>query len=400
MNILFLLKTLDLGGVEIVTATLGNKFFYEGHSVFVFAFERNSGDVINRFDKNVSILIGEGYKKSKENVNLLRDLLQQKRIQFVINQWGLPLIPIKVLNSARKGLNVKVISVYHNDPLYNGRTQSVQTLIDKESDDIKKTFLKLQKFFYRCITGYAMRYIYKRSDLFVVLSSSFVSHFRQFTKLAQTDRLVVIPNPMTIDEEEFEYKQELKENEIIYVGRLDSIQKKVNRVIETWALLESVFPNWRLTIVGDGEEMSDLKSLVNKLNVKRVSFTGFQNPLVYYKRASVLVLTSDYEGFGLVIVEGMSYGVVPVVYGSYASVYDIIENGKSGLIVTKEKTGFSADSMADNLKSLIKDSIILNRMAIAAVERSSHFSLDVIYRKWESLLSSLSKNKITFEDLQ
>lgn len=43
-------------------------------------------------------------------------------------------------------------------------------------------------------------------------------------------------------------------------------------------------------------------------------------------------MTSDLEGFGLVVIESMSYGVVPVVYGSYEAIYDIIDNGKSGLI--------------------------------------------------------------------
>ena len=61
---------------------------------------------------------------------------------------------------------------------------------------------------------------------------------------------------------------------------------------------------------------------------------GFQvsPPIQHYKEASIFLLTSDLEGFGLVVIESMSYGVVPVVYGSYEAIYDIIDNGKSGLI--------------------------------------------------------------------
>lgn len=104
-------------------------------------------------------------------------------------------------------------------------------------------------------------------------------------------------------------------------------------MIETWEFIEEHNPNWKLTIVGDGPERSNLEQISNNIGLKRVSFVGFQNPNEYYKRAAVLMLTSEYEGFPLVIAECMSFGVVPIVYGSYSAVYDIIENGKNGAIV-------------------------------------------------------------------
>ena len=115
-----------------------------------------------------------------------------------------------------------------------------------------------------------------------------------------------------------------KTKEIIYVGRLDFVQKRVYRVIDTWNYLEEKFPDWRLTIVGDGGDRDNLEGHVKALGLKHVSFEGFQSPIDYYKRASLLMLTSDFEGFPLVLAECMSFGVVPVVYNSYAAVGDII----------------------------------------------------------------------------
>ena len=387
MNILFLLRSLDLGGLEVVTAVLANKFLKEGHQVAVFAFETRTGNVRERFDERINFTIGEGYKNSRTNVVLLRRLLQESNVDVVINQWGLPLIPIKVLNKARRGLNVRVISVYHNDPLRNGRIQSVETAIVKTESAPIKALLRAKKFAFRCITGYAMRYIYCHSDCFAVLSPSFIPHFQQFTRISDTSKLIVQTNPVTISSEGYKYESEQKQKEIIYVGRIDYTQKRVHRVIETWAHLEHRFPDWHLTIVGDGPERENMERIVADLELHHVHFEGFQAPKPYYERASILLLTSEFEGFPLVLAECMSFGVVPVVYGSYAAVYDIIENGKDGFVLPFDSTGFRAEQMAQLLAILIEDKSKCHDMAMAAIQKSRDYSLDMIYRQWMEVLS-------------
>ena len=386
MNILFLLRSLDIGGLEVVTAVLANKFVCEGHYVSVFAFEKRSGKVIERFGKDVEITIAGKYLKTKENIVLLRHLLIEKKIDVVINQWGLPLIPIKTLCDAKRGLKVRVISVYHNDPLQNGRIQSVETQLTKTGNVLKKAVLRCKKLAFRCVTGYAMRYIYRKSDVFEVLSPSFVSHFQQFTWLKNTPKLAVQTNPITIDLDGFEYQSVKKQKEIIYVGRIDYTQKRVFRVIETWAQLEYLFPDWQLTIVGDGEERENVEHMVRDLELKHVNFEGFQSPRVYYERASILMLTSEFEGFPLVLAECMSFGVVPAVYGSYSAVYDIIEDAVDGVIVPKTEEGFNSSEMAERIKCLMEDNIKLNSMALAAIEKSKNYSIDKIYDQWMEVI--------------
>lgn len=391
MNILFLLRSLDIGGLEVVTATLGNKFAAEGHCVCVFAFERRSGNVLSRFGDDVDVVIAGEYRKTEENVRLLRKMLSDYKIDVVINQWGLPLIPIKTLCEAKRGLNVRVISVYHNDPLQNGRIQSVETEIARSNIFVKKWLLKYKKFVFRLITGYAMRSVYLHSDVFEVLSSSFVSHFQQFTWLKSTPKLVVQTNPITIDIDDFDYRPSSKQKEILYVGRLDYTQKRVYRVIETWALLEHQFPDWQLTIVGDGEERESIDHMVKDLELNHVSFEGFQAPRPYYERASVLILTSEFEGFPLVLAECMSFGVVPVVYGSYSAVYDIIEDGKDGIIIPKTSEGFNAAMMAEKMANLMRDGNKRNEMSQAAIKKSKNYSIDKIYEQWMGVFDKLMK---------
>ncbi len=146
-----------------------------------------------------------------------------------------------------------------------------------------------------------------------------------------------------------------KQKEVIYVGRLDYNQKRVYRVIETWALLDKEYPDWRLTIVGDGAERKNLEKLTQDLNLHNISFEGFRRPEEYYKRASLLVLTSEYEGFPLVLAESMSFGVVLVVYGSFSSAYDIIRSGENGVVVKPNGEQFSTEAMAEVVERIMND---------------------------------------------
>jgi len=389
MNILFVLRSLNIGGLEVVTAVLANKFQQEGHNVCVFAFETRTGKVIERFSDKIKLFIGHNYKISNENSAALHKILVEQNIHIIINQWSLPLIPIIIINRARKGLNIKLISVYHNDPLMNGRVQEIDMDLDKTQNLIKRTILQLKRFCYRTITGYSMRYIYNHSDLFEVLSNSYVSHFKFFTKLNNVDKLVVQTNPITINNKGYSYDHSSKLKEVIFVGRLDYTSKRVFRALELWALIEDIFPDWCFKIIGDGPERDSLNSMIEDLELKRVSIEGFQDPVPYYCQASILILVSEFEGFPLVLAECMSFGVVPIVYGSFSSVYDIIEDGKDGLIIPKTSKGFNAAVMAERLTCLIRDESLRNKMALSAKRKSQNFSIDKIYMEWINVFNML-----------
>ena len=390
MNILFLLKSLETGGLEVVTSVLANEFITQGHTVCVFSFLGGKNSIAKRFNKQVKLYERNDYSVSKENVAELRKALIDNRIDVIVNQWGLPLIPIKTAKKAAKRLDVKIISVYHNAPSFNGRTQKMNIALTACENPLKRLFLKSVRLAYKTITSKAMKYIYRKSDLFMVLSPCYIEEFRKFTDVKDISRLTVMTNPVTIDTEDFQYDPNRKKKEIIYVGRLDFVQKRVYRVIDTWNYLEEHFPDWRLTIVGDGEDRMNLENHVNAMGLKHVSFEGFKNPLEYYKRASILLLTSDFEGFPLVLAECMSFGVVPAVYASYAAVYDIIEDKKDGIICNYNKNGYPTQTMADKLAIIMSDEKLRNNMALNAIEKSKNYSIDNIYKSWEKIFNSLT----------
>jgi glycosyltransferase involved in cell wall biosynthesis len=389
-SILFLLKAFDVGGVEVVTSVLANKFVSKDYQVSVIAFESSKHSIESRLDRRVKTYTLQNLLCSKDNIQAMHKIMVQNHVQIVINQWGLPIIPIKLARKAARGLDVKFISVYHNSPDKNGRLQGIDMELAHTAGTFKHLYLKFKRWAFHAITSWGMRYNYKHSDLYMVLSLSFVDKFKDFTGIKNPKHLVVQTNPVTIDVKDYCYDLGQKQKEILFVGRLDFIQKRVSRVLDTWHLLEKNYPDWRLTIVGDGEEREHLEQQAHVLGLKRVSFVGFQSPVSYYKRASVLVLTSEFEGFPLVLAEAMSFGVIPVVYDSFSAVRDIIEQDKDGIIVPKGNGTFSTEEMAKGIEKVLTNEEETHRMALAAIRKSKQYSLDHIVNQWMGWLEKIN----------
>ena len=193
---------------------------------------------------------------------------------------------------------------------------------------------------------------------------------------------MVCPNPLTI-EFPAEISLSEKKKEILYVGRMELNQKRVDRVLEIWKELNERHPQWKLTLVGDGVDREKLEETAKKMSLRNYSFEGFQNPQKYYKNAQFLLLTSDYEGFGLVLIEAMAYGVIPIGLGSYHAINDIIDNGKNGFVT---KLPFDKKDFVAVIEKLIMDSSYKDEVAKGAIEKSHTYSDESIYEYWLPIL--------------
>ena len=85
----------------------------------------------------------------------------------------------------------------------------------------------------------------------------------------------------------------------------------------------------------------------------------------------------------------MSYGAVPIVYGSYEAIYDIIDDGKSGFILPKP---FNSQILAEKMEFLIENEVQRRNMSIEAIKKSKSFTLDVVIKKWYEVLSDVQCN--------
>lgn len=385
MNLLFVIGVYpNFGGTERMTTILANEFVRRGHSVAIASFSQPHPELASELTD--AELIPLSYPvNSKKNVEILREEIRKRNIGVIINQWCLPFYVTRFINKARNGTECKLISVLHGVP---DRSKKLIQLEDAvaNSSGIKRQIARLKKYCYKQVVKYSLRYVYRHSDRYVVLSDCFIDTFCNYSGQTENGKLTAIGNPISIVTD---FNPEVisdKEKMILYVGRMDMENKRVNRIIDAWQAIADDYPDWNLTLVGDGPHRKNLEEFTAASSIPRVNFTGFlkEDPIDFYRRASILMLTSDLEGFGLVIIEGMSYGVVPVVYGSYESVYDIIENGRNGLITPSP---YSKQSTVGALKELIDNSETRNSMASAAIESSKQFNLSAITDRWEQLFN-------------
>lgn len=393
MNILFLLKSFDVGGVEVVTSVLANRFASEGHHVVLWAFYRHEPTLERRLSDSVHIVYGNSFSASRENVESLVRTIDENMVDIVINQWALPPQSTSLLKKVIRKHPARIISVYHSDPMTNGRLMGIDTSLRNTVNPLNRWLLKCKRYAYKTITSYSMSRCYKMSDMFVVLADSYKQHLADFIGVKNPDHLVAIGNPVTIDRIEPLYDKRPKEKRILYVGRLESKNKKPERVLNVWSNICREYEDWHLDIVGDGPEKEKLEQMVSWYGLQRIHFYGFQQPERFYQSASLLLLTSDFEGFPLVIVEAMSYGVIPIVYGSFSAVYDIIDDEKNGVIVSKTEKDFNAKMMADKCKTLILDDKKRSNMVTAAIAKSKNYSIDKIYEQWMKVFNELYDRK-------
>ena len=99
-----------------------------------------------------------------------------------------------------------------------------------------------------------------------------------------------------------------------------------------------------------------------------------------------MCLTSNFEGWGMSLTEGMQYGCVPFTFGNYGAAYEIIDDGVNGCIIP----AFDIKLYARRLSELMENKDKCMAMSKAAIEKVQLFSVEEIVDKWEEMLNSLN----------
>ena len=221
----------------------------------------------------------------------------------------------------------------------------------------------------------------KKYDRFVVLTEEDKSYW------GALPNMVVIPNARTFTPT----NTSLLQNKIVLaVGRL-TYQKGFERLIEAWSLLNDKFPDWKLVIVGDGEKKEELEQLVVDSCLQDSVFlkAPVKDMEQLYREASVIAMTSRYEGLPMILLEAQAYGIPIVSFKCQCGPADIITDGKDGFLVPEG----NVPMMAEKLSMLMSDYQLRAKMGKAAVLSSKRFDEERVMHQWENLFSSLL-NKI------
>jgi len=283
----------------------------------------------------------------------------------------------------------RLIVVEHNTPDYF-LTEFGYYWEDSLGTSIKRLLKRFIKpyYYHKSMMRTRRRHVelYTICDQYVLLSKRFIPVFKSITNLEEKDlnKLCCISNPLTIlPPTSINYTE--KENKCLFVGRLTK-QKGIPFLLMIWKEIELNNFDWSLDIVGEGEMRPYIESFITENNLMRVRLIGADMDMTkYYKKAKILCMTSIYEGYGLVLTEAMAFGVVPIAFSSYKSIFDIIDNKVDGILIKP----FNLNIYSSSLLEMMHDACDLNNMSTQGIVKSNQFRVDQILKSWSGLIRNL-----------
>ena len=193
--------------------------------------------------------------------------------------------------------------------------------------------------------------------------------------------VVVIPNIVHLNDGAV---STLENKRVIWVGRFD-YQKRPLEIVRIWERIQPQFPDWQLDIYGEGEQLQELEDKVRSLGMNIVIHQPTEHILDCYRESSILVSTSLFEPFGLVIPEAMSCGLPVVAYDCPYGPADIISNGKNGYLIDYD----NIDIYVNKLSLLMRDLDLRIKMGRDGLESSKRYGVNQIIPLWRGLFEQL-----------
>lgn len=244
-----------------------------------------------------------------------------------------------------------------------------------------KTHIKLLNLGIGKIKQFRRLYYASKYDKVVVLSKEDCKRWNKYL-----DNVIYIYNPITISQfASPDYSVE----KAIAVGRLD-FQKGFDFLIDAWKLVHFKYPDWALDIYGDGLLKSNLQRLIDKNDLCNiVNLCGkVDNIADVYSKYSLSIMTSRYEGFGLVLVEAGICGLPLIAFDCESGPNEIIINGQNGYLI--DMVG-DVKGLSNAICDLIENESEREKMGKRASITMNKFSLKEISKKWNELMYSLVK---------
>ena len=351
MKIIICCLNLYGGGAERVASLWAKGFHNQGHDVVMFLAE-------NKVSYDISdipiVLIGNGLPAVKQYIHwykLFREEFNRiiPDVFISVNHpWAI------IAKVAALGTNIKVISTEHN--AYEKPDYISMSLFDR-----------LHKFLFN-------RFV----DRVTVLTQADKDYIGGRIK-----NVYVLPNPLTFTPTK---KMPNKEKTILAVGRLDSWHVKgFDLLINAWKALATDYLDWKLRIIGYGtkENRQYLQSIANGISTTQFEILDFDYHIIeQYKHASIFVLSSRYEGFGMVLVEAMSQGCACIACDYKGRQREIIADGVDGLIARVD----DVDDIKAKLETLICDKKLQTLLQTNAIEKSMCFSLESVMKIWSKII--------------
>lgn len=379
MNLLFSFGNLirpTRGGTERVTYLISNGLRARGHRVFFLITEENITESLPAGNYSCAGL------STEEKAKFADKLCAELSIDAIINEAGTS-DDVFFLNHGRITHPCRIITCIHfditGDLRYFYRCHAAP--IRCVRDIIRRLRMPWLKWKNTRSRRRRYRFLLQQSDAVVVPAPALKEQFFRFTGQAPDPRLRCIPNPALFAPETVQRK----ENIALFIGRL-SPEKHVNHLLKAWAESGAEQRDWQLFIAGDGSLRPTLEEQMKKLKLKSVRFLGnVQEPAELYRKATLLVLPSDYESFSMVVLEGLSFACFPIVY-DFPALSQLLIKPEWGISLPRHHPHALATALrraiAEKLTNLPHQKDIHIHL--------KRFALPTILNQWEQLLTQIS----------
>jgi GalNAc-alpha-(1->4)-GalNAc-alpha-(1->3)-diNAcBac-PP-undecaprenol alpha-1,4-N-acetyl-D-galactosaminyltransferase len=227
-----------------------------------------------------------------------------------------------------------------------------------------------------------MKLIYRRADLVTLLTDSaleFYPHVRGY-------RSIVMPNPVVTPDPVIKSDRLLVSPMSIAIGRLQP-QKGFDLLIRAFSQLRHKYPDWQLTILGEGPMRGELEELRAQLQLTdRIHLPGqVKNVNAYLRQADIFVLSSRFEGFPMSLCEAMACGLPVLATDCLSGPREIITDGVDGVLVVAE----DINALALGLDALMSDPAKRQQLAQAAPQILNRFGLEQVMKMWSYRLEQV-----------
>lgn len=336
-------------------------------------------------------------EENRLDVHGLGEYLCEQRVDYIIDQEGVLTDSFNLVLNQLKLKHIKLLTVFHNTPIIYEKLYDYKWLWSEST----KSGGFLSRFGYMArLAAYplwrklAKREIAKRyrtiseiSDKVVFLSQNDIPNFRHYVPEIRDEKCAAIGNALTFEETATSEILNEKEKVVLIVSRLNDNEKRISKALQIWQFIEQQegLDDWHLTIVGTGPHEAMLRQVARKRKLRNVSFEGRQEAEPYYRNASLFMMTSAVEGWGLTLTECMQRAVVPFVFDSYAALRDIVNDGFDGCVIPDNDVRQYANRMIE----LMKDKTERERMALNGLQSCQRFAVDKVVRQWVELIESL-----------
>lgn len=377
MDILYIVENANLrGGTELLTFSLMNALRLEEQDCRILSIVPYKGN-----DANVLSLTEDEYQAWSISAKSFRNKLSfNKESDYILEV---------ILRKKIRDLKPRVVVNQTYDlitalPIDLNVCQVFNWSVRGYENSVKKSILRkgiigriLSLYVYRGVCKRRHDVLSKVSKL-ITLSNAAADELKSLNPHVKDVQIEMIPDPLVVSKDSMIISS-LQNKKIIFVGRL-SYEKGALRILRIWERISKRLSNYSLHIYDEGDVEDEMHKYICSRHLERVEFKGFcSDHSRIYPNADLLCMTSDTEGFGMVLIEAMYHGVPCISFDCPISPKEIIAD--AGVTVSC----FDEEAYANAVIELLNDKDRLKELQRKSIEHAKDFYMNKIVEKWKQL---------------